>query len=153
MEKENKIVKDVVDKFKLAEGKYTIVRDRRITFDVNMDNYLGIIEFLKNKSNFDFICTITGIDAVTNYEAIYHFANSEGILLNVKLVIPKDKPVIKSITPIYEGAVYYERELIDMFGIQVEGLPEGRHYPLPDCWPKDQYPLRKDWKPTVNLPS
>ena len=32
-----------------------------------------------------------------------------------------------------------------MFGIKVEGLPEGERYPLPDGWPEGQYPLRKDW--------
>jgi membrane-bound hydrogenase subunit beta len=33
-----------------------------------------------------------------------------------------------------------------MFGIEVEGVPPGRRYPLPDDWPEGQYPLRKDWK-------
>ena len=37
-------------------------------------------------------------------------------------------------------------ELEDMFGIKVDGLPPGRRYPLPDDFPTDQYPLRKDWK-------
>jgi len=47
---------------------------------------------------------------------------------------------------IFPGAVSYEKELEDMFGIKVEGLPPGRRYPLPDDFPTDQYPLRKDWK-------
>ena len=34
-----------------------------------------------------------------------------------------------------------------MFGVKVEGLPAGRHYPLPEDWPQGEYPLRKDWKP------
>jgi len=36
---------------------------------------------------------------------------------------------------------------MDLFGAKVEGLPEGPRYPLPDDWPKNQFPLRKDWKP------
>jgi Ni,Fe-hydrogenase III component G len=32
-----------------------------------------------------------------------------------------------------------------MLGVNVEGLPEGKRYPLPDDWPDGQYPLRKDW--------
>jgi membrane-bound hydrogenase subunit beta len=35
---------------------------------------------------------------------------------------------------------------MDLLGIQVEGIPPGRHYPLPEGWPEGQYPLRKDWK-------
>jgi len=33
-----------------------------------------------------------------------------------------------------------------MLGVQIEGLPPGKRYPLPDNWPAGQYPLRKDWK-------
>jgi Ni,Fe-hydrogenase III component G len=36
--------------------------------------------------------------------------------------------------------------MMDLFGMQVEGLPPGNRYPLPDDWPPNQYPLRKDWK-------
>ena len=32
-------------------------------------------------------------------------------------------------------------------GINVSGLPDGPSYPLPDCWPEGQYPLRKEWNP------
>ena len=46
----------------------------------------------------------------------------------------------------FPGAELYERELVDMFGISVEGLPAGNRYPLPDDWPQGQHPLRKDWK-------
>ena len=97
--------------------------------------------------NFDFLCTITGLDKVASFEAIYHFANKDGILINLKLDIPKNNPKIDSIIHIYEASLFYERELKDMFGIEVSGLPQGRRYPLPDNWPTDQYPLRKDWKP------
>jgi membrane-bound hydrogenase subunit beta len=33
-----------------------------------------------------------------------------------------------------------------LLGAQVEGLPQSSRYPLPDNWPKGQFPLRKDWK-------
>jgi Ni,Fe-hydrogenase III component G len=36
---------------------------------------------------------------------------------------------------------------VDLLGIQVQGLPTGNRYPLPDDWPANQYPLRKDWQP------
>ena len=39
-----------------------------------------------------------------------------------------------------------ERELMDLLGAKVEGLPAGKRYPLSDDWPTDEYPLRKDWK-------
>jgi Ni,Fe-hydrogenase III component G len=44
------------------------------------------------------------------------------------------------------GAILYERELQDMFGIVVEGLPDPRPLLLCDDWPAGEHPLRKDWK-------
>ena len=35
---------------------------------------------------------------------------------------------------------------MDLLGIKVNGLAEGQRYPLPEDWPKGDYPLRKDWK-------
>ena len=46
----------------------------------------------------------------------------------------------------FPAAEIYERELIDLLGAKVAGLPEGKRYPLPDDWPAGEYPLRKDWK-------
>jgi Ni,Fe-hydrogenase III component G len=53
------------------------------------------------------------------------------------------------VIPLFVGAEIYERELVDLLGVKVEGLPSGNRYPLMDDWPKDQFPLRKDWKPPV----
>jgi len=54
--------------------------------------------------------------------------------------------VIKTITDIFPPADIYERELEDLLGAKVDGLGDGKRYPLPDDWPKGEYPLRKDWK-------
>ena len=67
-------------------------------------------------------------------------------ILNLKTGVPKENPVLKTIIGYFRGAEIYERELVDLLGVKVEGLPEGKRYPLPDDWPLDQHPLRKDWK-------
>ncbi len=54
--------------------------------------------------------------------------------------------MLKTITDYFSSAEIYERELVDLLGVRVEGLKEGKRYPLPDDWPAGQYPLRKDWK-------
>ena len=70
-------------------------------------------------------------------------------MLSVKTSVPKNRPVIKTVTSYFLSADVYERELIDLLGAKVEGLPAGNRYPLTDDWPVGQYPLRKDW--TVDL--
>ena len=98
--------------------------------------------------------TITGLDSGEKFEIIYHFYDAQGLVFNLKVFIPRDDPKVPSVTEVFPGSFLYERELMDLFGIEVVGTPSGRRYPLPDNWPAGQYPLRKDWKglpPDVNV--
>lgn len=49
-----------------------------------------------------------------------------------------------SVTPRVPACVWSEREAFDMFGLRAVGLPDERRLVLPDDWPTDLYPLRKD---------
>jgi NADH-quinone oxidoreductase subunit C len=54
-----------------------------------------------------------------------------------------DPPMVPSVTPIWPGADYYEREAFDMFGIQFEGHPNLTRILMPDEW--EGHPLRRDY--------
>jgi membrane-bound hydrogenase subunit beta len=147
MSKEEKIISELTHKFPFLSEKCVIIRPRRITIEVDRDKVIEVFKYLYSEQKFDFISTITGLDSGENLEFIYHLNNIEGVLINAKVFAPKTDPVIKSVLEVYAGATYYEKELVGMLGAIVEGLPEGRHYPLPENWPQDEHPLRKDWKP------
>jgi len=146
MSNEEKITAALTQKFSFLEGKCNITRARRVWVDVDRNHIIEMLDFAKNELGFNLLCTITGLDVAENLEFIYHIANKEGIVINVRTNAPKSDPVIKTVLGVYQGATYYERELEDLLGAKVDGLPEGRHYPLPEDWPKGQHPLRKDWK-------
>ena len=88
---------------------------------------------------------ITGLDLGERLGLIYHLARESGVTLNLETSVPKENPVVRSVIEAFPAAECYERELVDLLGFQVEGLPVGSRYPLPDSWPVGQYPLRKDW--------
>lgn len=144
------IEEDILEKlkanFKLPDGTCTIQRQRRIMVEVPMDIFMDTIRYAKLDLDFAMLCTITGLDLGEYLQAIYHLANNTGIVLNLKINVPKSNPIIDSVIPVFEGAVLYERELVDMFGFKIKDIPQGSRYPLPDFWPEGQYPLRKDWK-------
>jgi Ni,Fe-hydrogenase III component G len=71
-------------------------------------------------------------------------------MLNLKTHLSRENPSLDTITSYFPSADIYERELMDLLGIQVTGLGAGQHYPLADNWPKGQFPLRKDWKGPVS---
>ncbi|TCL60888.1 NADH:ubiquinone oxidoreductase subunit C [Hydrogenispora ethanolica] len=120
-------------------------RERRVFGTVTAEKLVDVVAALREWGMAE-IGTITGLDSGSHFELIYHMYNNEGLLLNLKVFIPREEPRIPTVSHIYPGVFLYERELMDMFGIVVDGTPPGRRYPLPDDWPEGNYPLRKDWK-------
>jgi Ni,Fe-hydrogenase III large subunit/Ni,Fe-hydrogenase III component G len=82
--------------------------------------------------------------------AIYYILSVEGngdeekAYVVVRAQIPPHQPEFPSVTPKVPAAIWYEREARDMFGLQPIGLPDQRRLVLPDDWPDNLYPLRKD---------
>lgn len=147
MSNEEKLVSELTQKFPFLSEKCVIVRPRRITVEVDRDKAIDVFKYLCDEQGFDFLSTIIGLDSGDNLEFLYPVNNIHGMLVNVKIFAPKTDPVIKSTLEVYAGATYYEKELEGMFGVKVDGLPAGRHYPLPENWPQDEHPLLKNWKP------
>jgi len=92
------------------------------------------------------ISTITGIDVGENIEINYHFWSGK-TEVTIRTEIPKSKPEIDTITDIVPGASLYEREVHDLLGVKFIGHPNLTRLLLPESWPKDSYPLMKDWNP------
>jgi Ni,Fe-hydrogenase III large subunit/Ni,Fe-hydrogenase III component G len=68
----------------------------------------------------------------------------ENCYMVIRALVPPLNPEFPSVAPRVPAAIWYEREIRDMFGIQPIGLPDERRLVLPDDWPADLYPLRKD---------
>jgi Ni,Fe-hydrogenase III component G len=146
MTNEEKIKKELADKFGFDTEQIRVARERRVFLEVPYDQFRRVFEHVVNGMEFRQLCTITGLDEGESLAFIYHVAHADGTVLSLKTRVPKIDPVFQTITDIFPGGTSYERELVDLLGARVKGLPEGHRYPLPDNWPAGQYPLRKDWK-------
>jgi len=118
---------------------------RRIFLKVAPAELVPTVTLLRDKYDCAHLSTISGVDKGETFEILYHFA-SPVVGLTVRTEVPRAEPRFASICPVIPGAILYERELQEMFGVTVEGIPDGRRLNLPDDWPDGQYPLRKDWK-------
>jgi len=146
-DRENGVLNRLAGHFGLDADQAT-VKHNRIYLGVAEEILLDALKFLRGELGFDHLCAITGLDTGENFEFLYHVSEAGGVLATLKIKTRREDPVvIQSVLPIYPGATFYERELEGLLGVKVDGLPEGRQYPLPDNWPKGQYPMRKDWKP------
>src|SRR6476469_6461296 len=96
---------------------------------------------------FNYLADITCVDwypSEPRFEIIYHLLsipNKERVRLKVKL--NSSSLALESITSIWPGANYFEREVFDLFGIRFTGHPYLRRILMPEDW--EGYPLRKDY--------
>ena len=78
-------------------------------------------------------------------EVVYDFYHTGGpYRVAVRSRIPREDPEIPSISSIYAGALWHERETWEFYGIQFTGHPNLEHLLLPED--QEGYPLRKDFK-------
>jgi len=146
MSVETNIQKELIGKFGFLENNIRTSRPRRIFAEVSADNFEKVFEYAVKELYFVMLCGMTGMDDGATFSFMYHIAREDGIMLNLKLSVDKNNPLIKTVTGYFPGADIYEREVMDLLGAKVKGLPEGTRYPLSDDWPTGEYPLRKDWK-------
>jgi NADH-quinone oxidoreductase subunit C len=144
--REEEIKQQLTKKFGFLDGKIIIPRPRRVSVELAYADFPEVFSYAVKELNCPHLCAITGLDEQGAIGLIYHLAQDSGVLLNLKTGVPKSNPVLKSVIEYFPGAEIYERELADLLGVAVKGLPEGFRYPLTDDWPVDQFPLRKDWK-------
>ena len=93
-----------------------------------------------NEFDFYHLSTITGQDTGSEIELLYHFWHSFGFTLRV--VLSYDILQVDSLTNLIPGAVFYEREIAEMFGVSFVGLEEDGPFILPDDW-EGPPPMRK----------
>ena len=144
-EKEEKFKAQLEARFGAAITEMTIQRKNRVWFEIPADRIPELMKFMKTEMGYNHLATITGFDGGENLGANYHLTDTHGVI-TARVKTPRVNPHLPTVTEVFPGAEPYERELMDLFGIKIDGLKPGRRYPLPDDFPTDQYPLRKDWK-------
>jgi len=152
MTEEEKIKQELENKFAHLVDSVTIKRKGRIFVELALDKFNEVFDFAVKQMHFNALSGITGMDLVDRFAVIYHLNREGSIVLNFRVLLNKDNALLNTVTAYFPGAENYERELIDLLGINVAGLASGYRYPLPDNWPKDEHPLRKDWKQNSNTP-
>jgi NADH-quinone oxidoreductase subunit C len=97
--------------------------------------------------SFNFLSDITCVDwyaAEPRFEVVYHLLSipkKERVRLKVRL--DSGSPAVESVTSVWPGANFFEREVFDLFGIRFIGHPYLRRILMPEDW--EGYPLRKDY--------
>ncbi len=122
-----------------------------LTITVERSKIIEIVSYLKNDSelNFIFLTDITGVHFPNDptgekLGVIYHLHNLvDNVRLRLKVLFPKESPHIESLTGLYAGANWMERETFDFFGIIFEHHPNLKRILNVDDM--TYHPLRKEY--------
>ena len=117
---------------------------------VRREQVYDLLQLLKQRHGFDMLVDVTCVDylhyrdASDRFGLIYLLANtSTAGRLTVRVLLNEPQLTVRSVTSLWAGADWMEREVWDMFGIHFDGHPDLRRILLPEEF--TAHPLRKDY--------
>jgi NADH-quinone oxidoreductase subunit C len=118
-----------------------------ITLIAEPSQIVDLCRYLKDSEKFIRLSAVTAVDwhpEEPRFEVVYHLHSIEGNRrLRVKCRLNGGEPEIDSVTEIWRGANWYEREVYDMFGVRFRNHPNLIRILMPIDW--EGHPLRKDY--------
>ncbi len=117
---------------------------------VKSDNLFDFIKILKLDSDFKFnmLLNVTAVDWMdtkeNRFEIVYHLLSTEKkSRIRIKSDLPESNPEVESVSGLWSGANFMEREVFDMYGIKFKNHPELKRILMYDEFVG--HPLRKDY--------
>jgi len=142
-------VEAVRSKFPQAIVETVEFRDEQ-TIVLLPENLVEVCMYLKKNLQYDFLETVTAVDwpeRVPRFDIVYQLLSIQHrsfVRLKVRVGQRREEhPVVPTVTNVWTGANWYEREIYDLFGIMFTGHPDLRRILMPADW--TTHPLRKDY--------
>ena len=89
----------------------TRTETRRVYATVPRENSYQVCKYIHDNLTFEHCSTVIGVDYVDHLTVVYHLTNYyTGVMIELSVDIPVDDPHIESVTSIWEGANWHERE-------------------------------------------
>ncbi|HLG60656.1 MAG TPA: NADH-quinone oxidoreductase subunit C [Ktedonosporobacter sp.] len=142
-------VETVQKRFPQAVIEAVDFRDEQ-TLVLRPESLVDVCTYLKKSLQYDLLETVTAVDwleRVPRYDVIYQLLSMPNqCYVRLKLRVGErreEHPAVPSVTGVWAGANWYEREVYDLFGITFIGHPDLRRILMPMDW--TTHPLRKDY--------
>ena len=140
-------VEDIVSQLnaKCPCANVTRTETRRVYATVPRENSYQVCKYIHDNLTFEHCSTVIGVDYVDHLTVVYHLTNYyTGVMIELSVDIPVDDPHIESVTSIWEGANWHERETWELFGIVFDNHPKLQRLLTPDTY--EFFPFRKSYK-------
>jgi NADH-quinone oxidoreductase subunit C len=115
---------------------------------IKAEQIVDALTLLRDKYDFELLSALTASDywpqQSPRFHVIYQLSSiARNITVQLRVLVNGDQPKIPTATRVYDVANWRERELLDMFGIEIEGHPDPRRILMPED--TEGHPLRKDF--------
>ncbi len=143
-EKLQKTITAIQEKF----GSEVLEARGEQTIFVEPANLVETVATLRDKFNFKLFASLTATDYwpqdTPRFHLSYQFHNvDEKISLRLRVPLNGANPTVPTLEGLFNNATWFEREIFDMFGVNVAGLSDPRRILMPYDWVG--HPLRKDY--------
>lgn len=135
----------------LPEAFPQVVRDvgrmspGRLRARVDREALFAVCKHLRDSLGFDHITMVSAVDYEDRFEMVYHlYSYPSRLLMELTTTTPKDDPRVDSISSLWGGADWQERESYDLMGIRFDNHPKLERILLPKDY--RYHPLRKNFK-------
>ena len=140
------VLKDIRERFKDDIIDVFDKSPKRVYIEISPESIVRVASYIFKDIGARFNIA-SGVDTRYDMEILYHFTIEDiNLLISLRVRLPKKKLEIDSLAPVFEGANWIEREIHELLGINFKGHPDLRKLLLPDDWPEEVYPLRRDYK-------
>jgi len=126
--------------------------DQTLDLEIPADSYMEVIQYLQSDTSLalDMFLQLSAIDWKDHFDIIVHLlSTAHGHKLFLRSRVEKNSAEIDSISSIYKGTEWHEREVYDLFGIRFRNHPDMRRIFLRDDFPG--HPLCKDFEDTTRV--
>ncbi len=120
------------------ERSYPHLNEKQVL--LSADQLLPAVHILLENDVYH-LTTITGVYQDEQLYLLYHFWDREGLTLRIPVDHSRDE--VQTLTQIIPGALFYEREIAEMFGVHINGLDTSQKMFLPDNW-EGGAPMREE---------
>jgi len=106
------------------------------------------LTFLRDQHEFSLLSALTATDywpqEQPRFHVIYQLTSlTQNLSVQLRVPVGGEAPKVPTVSGVFASANWRERELMDMFGVEVEGHPDPRRILLPEDW--QGHPLRRDY--------
>jgi len=135
-------IENITKRFGEYIDQVAVRNDRRATLTIHKEKIIEIADYLFLQSDWRFIIA-SAMESKQGIEILYHFSNDQsGLILNVKVILDKEKPAIESLTCLFEAASWIEREMHEILGIDFLHHPNLEKLISEGNWAEGVYPYR-----------